>query len=140
MGLTPHTPRGKLQCLTLMMKYNKKYKPLVRGFIMSKRSEFMENQIKKTIAIVGLGYVGLPLALLAERKGCEVVGIDTDIGKVKLLNDRIAPFTDKEIVEQLKKLFLEATTNFTNNKKCFRYRHLRADSGLRKPYVEFGTG
>ena len=28
---------------------------------------------KKTIAIVGLGYVGLPLALLADKKGYKVM-------------------------------------------------------------------
>jgi UDP-N-acetyl-D-mannosaminuronate dehydrogenase len=29
----------------------------------------------KNIAIIGLGYVGLPLALLADRKGYTVTGI-----------------------------------------------------------------
>ena len=38
------------------------------------------------IAIVGLGYVGLPLALAFAEKGVEVVGIDTDPSKVILLN------------------------------------------------------
>lgn len=43
----------------------------------------MKNQIKKTIAVVGLGYVGLPLALLAERKGFAVHGIDIDTKKIE---------------------------------------------------------
>lgn len=34
------------------------------------------------VAVVGLGYVGLPLALLCERKGFEVFGIDNDKQKV----------------------------------------------------------
>ena len=36
-------------------------------------SVLMENQGNKTIAVIGLGYVGLPLALLAERKGYKVI-------------------------------------------------------------------
>jgi UDP-N-acetyl-D-glucosamine dehydrogenase len=38
------------------------------------------------IAIVGLGYVGLPLSLAFAEKGVEVLGIDTDPSKVTLLN------------------------------------------------------
>lgn len=51
---------------------------------------------KNKIAIIGLGYVGLPLALLAERKGYSVIGIDTSHDKVELLNKRISPFIDQE--------------------------------------------
>jgi UDP-N-acetyl-D-glucosamine dehydrogenase len=38
------------------------------------------------IAIVGLGYVGLPLALTFARRGCFVVGIDVDPEKTAKLN------------------------------------------------------
>ncbi|WP_339204056.1 nucleotide sugar dehydrogenase [Paenibacillus sp. FSL K6-3182] len=38
---------------------------------------------QRTVAIVGLGYVGLPLALLFVRKGFNVVGIDLDRRKVE---------------------------------------------------------
>lgn len=38
------------------------------------------------IAIVGLGYVGLPLSLAFAENGVEVLGIDTDEKKVELLN------------------------------------------------------
>jgi len=38
------------------------------------------------IAIVGMGYVGLPLALQFGRAGCRVVGLDIDARKVELLN------------------------------------------------------
>ena len=45
---------------------------------------------KKTIAIVGLGYVGLPLALLANRRGYKVLGIDLDNEKIKqLIQDKV---------------------------------------------------
>jgi len=35
---------------------------------MPKQLEFMENQSNKTISVIGLGYVGILLALLVERK------------------------------------------------------------------------
>ncbi len=40
----------------------------------------------KTIAVVGLGYVGLPLALLADRKGYKVLGLDIDAKKISALH------------------------------------------------------
>jgi UDP-N-acetyl-D-glucosamine dehydrogenase len=39
-----------------------------------------------TIAIVGLGYVGLPLLLQFARNGATVIGIDVDLAKVNALN------------------------------------------------------
>jgi nucleoside-diphosphate-sugar epimerase len=38
------------------------------------------------IAIVGLGYVGLPLSLQFARSGVEVLGLDIDPAKVESLN------------------------------------------------------
>src|SRR6476619_849904 len=38
------------------------------------------------IGIVGLGYVGLPLALTFSEKGVTVLGFDVDSGKVEALN------------------------------------------------------
>jgi UDP-N-acetyl-D-glucosamine dehydrogenase len=67
---------------------------------------------KKTLAVVGLGYVGLPMALLAEKKGYQVVGIDIDEEKVKKINEREAPFSDDKIGKDLKNSKLAATTDF----------------------------
>src|SRR4029434_4116966 len=39
------------------------------------------------IAVVGLGYVGLPLSLQFARSCVSVLGIDVDPGKVELLNN-----------------------------------------------------
>ncbi len=41
---------------------------------------------KATIGIVGLGYVGLPLALCFNEKGFNVIGLDIDATKAKKLN------------------------------------------------------
>src|SRR5882672_8485864 len=38
------------------------------------------------IAIVGLGYVGLPLSLQFARSGVSVLGLDIDSAKVELIN------------------------------------------------------
>ncbi len=38
------------------------------------------------VAVVGLGYVGLPLAVAFAEKGFSVVGIDVDGSKVDALN------------------------------------------------------
>ena len=43
---------------------------------------------KTKIGVIGLGYVGLPLAILFAKKGFKVFGFDTDVKKIKLLNFR----------------------------------------------------
>lgn len=40
----------------------------------------------KKIAIIGQGYVGLPLGMRFAEAGCQVLGIDLDAGKVDMLN------------------------------------------------------
>jgi len=54
----------------------------------------------KSIAVVGLGYVGLPIALLASKKGFKVFGIDNDSKKLKSLSNEksyLGDVTDEEI-------------------------------------------
>lgn len=48
----------------------------------------LQEKIKKqkaTIAIIGLGYVGLPLSFAFLQKGFKVIGLDTDLKKVQVL-------------------------------------------------------
>ena len=71
---------------------------------------------KQKISIIGLGYVGLPLALIADKKGYHVTGIDLDEKKVAMINDRISPFADKSITKQIKKSSIRATTDFSKMK------------------------
>lgn len=65
---------------------------------------------KETVAVIGLGYVGLPLALLCARKGYEVIGIDRDNRKIDLLRSRTAPFLDKEVTRQLQNVTMQFDT------------------------------
>jgi len=46
---------------------------------------------KATIGVIGLGYVGLPLALAAHRAGFSVVGFDIDRHKVEHINNGGSP-------------------------------------------------
>lgn len=48
-------------------------------------SSYAEHRPVRAVAVVGLGYVGLPLALLFVGKGYAVIGIDVDAGKVDRL-------------------------------------------------------
>ena len=39
-----------------------------------------------TVGVIGLGYVGLPLAVAFAREGCEVVGVDVDSRKIEAID------------------------------------------------------
>ena len=58
----------------------------------------------KTVTIVGLGYVGLPLACLCAEKGHKVYGFDVDKSKVDSVNKRKSPIEDEVISSKLKNL------------------------------------
>lgn len=72
----------------------------------------------KRISIIGLGYVGLPLALLTAKKGYEVTGIVKNTEKAKLINNHKSPVNDNAIIEDLKNTTLKATTNYISIKKA----------------------
>lgn len=63
----------------------------------------------KRLCVVGLGYVGLPLALLAKSRGWDVVGFDVDEDKVKKITAGIAPFEDEYVQSELAKAPLAAS-------------------------------
>ncbi len=54
----------------------------------------MKLEERKTVAIIGQGYVGLPLAMAATEAGWSVVGIDTDKSKVLQINSGTSPVED----------------------------------------------
>lgn len=63
------------------------------------------------MAIVGLGYVGLPLAVLAAQKGWQVTGVDVSAEKVALINAGEAPVVDAKIAAALASRPIQATTD-----------------------------
>ena len=71
--------------------------------------------MNKRIAIIGQGYVGLPLAIEAAKSNYSVIGIDTDLDKVSKLNSSISPVEDvleSDIREQIITGKYAATDNF----------------------------
>ncbi len=67
--------------------------------------------MEKKVCVVGLGYVGLPLALLARSRGYQVVGLDVDAEKVAMIATGRAPFEDAYVAEELKKAPPPASTD-----------------------------
>jgi UDP-N-acetyl-D-glucosamine dehydrogenase len=73
------------------------------------------------ICIVGLGYVGLPLAIQFARSGADVTGLDVDRTKVDQVNcgrSYIKHIAAKTISEVLKAKRLSASTDFSHVKKA----------------------
>src|SRR6266508_1509267 len=71
---------------------------------------------KARVGILGLGYVGLPLAVVFAEAGFHVTGVDPDSRKVDSLNKGVSyiPDVKKESVEKLVKSgFLSATSDFS---------------------------
>ncbi|HTB83778.1 MAG TPA: nucleotide sugar dehydrogenase [Candidatus Sulfotelmatobacter sp.] len=74
-----------------------------------------------TIAIVGLGYVGLPLALQFARSGVQVIGLDVDAKKVSALNSGrsyIKHIAADEIKKFVRAKQFSATTDFAEIKNA----------------------
>ena len=63
---------------------------------------------KITVAVIGLGYVGLPLCMRLIAKGINVLGIDTDSDKINLL---------KKGKSHIKKLKINKLSYFKKNPK-----------------------
>jgi UDP-N-acetyl-D-glucosamine dehydrogenase len=71
------------------------------------------------IGVIGLGYVGLPLAMEFVKAGYNVAGIDIDENKIKSLNNGenyINDVNDKNLKNAVKKSLLKGTTDFSTVK------------------------
>jgi UDP-N-acetyl-D-glucosamine dehydrogenase len=72
--------------------------------------------VQTTIAIVGLGYVGLPLSLQFARSGVAVLGLDIDAAKIKALNagrSYIQHIPAEVIAEHVRSGAFRASTDFS---------------------------
>jgi UDP-N-acetyl-D-glucosamine dehydrogenase len=73
------------------------------------------------IAVIGLGYVGLPLALQFAKNGCMVLGLDIDQSKVDSINNStsyIHHISDAAIHEQVVGKRFSADTDFSRVSEC----------------------
>jgi len=74
-----------------------------------------------TFGVIGLGYVGLPLAIEAARSGIKILGFDVKEEVTKGINDgltHIQDLTHEEIEEQVQAGRLEATTDMGRLAEC----------------------
>lgn len=72
-----------------------------------------EKQI--TVGVVGLGYVGLPLAVEKAKAGFRTIGFDVQLEKVNLVNEGhnyIGDVVDEDLSRLVEKGILRATTDF----------------------------
>ena len=54
----------------------------------------MSDKSNDTVAIIGQGYVGLPLAMTLVKANWQVIGFDLDQDKISLLNSGLSPIED----------------------------------------------
>lgn len=75
----------------------------------------MPNRELDSIAIIGQGYVGLPLAMSAVNAGWKVFGIDLDEGKIENLRKGVSPvedIPDSQVQLALHQELYEPSTDF----------------------------
>ena len=74
-----------------------------------------------TVGVIGLGYVGLPLAVEKAKAGFNVVGFDIQKKKVEWVNqgkNYIGDVVDEDLKELVKKGKLRATTDYDEIASC----------------------
>ncbi|KAF0238178.1 MAG: nucleotide sugar [Prolixibacteraceae bacterium] len=79
------------------------------------------NTNAEVVGIIGLGYVGLPLAVNFAEAGIKVIGFDKSEVKVTKINsgeNYIKDIRDAVLREVVDRVKLEATTDFTRMKEC----------------------
>jgi UDP-N-acetyl-D-glucosamine dehydrogenase len=85
---------------------------------MTTKSTLIKKLQNKTaeIAILGLGYVGLPLAVVFGEAGFKVTGVDPDVRKIEALNKGVSYIPDiksETVAALVKSGHLKATTDFS---------------------------
>ncbi len=70
----------------------------------------------KKVCVVGLGYVGLPLAAVCASKGYEVTGFDTDEKKLEKIKAGKSPFREEFLEELLPKVKIKAAHDINDIK------------------------
>jgi UDP-N-acetyl-D-glucosamine dehydrogenase len=89
---------------------------------MSNNNTIKENLLKKineksaVVAVIGLGYVGLPLAVEKAKAGYRTIGFDIQKQKVDMVNqgqNYIGDVVDSELKDLVDKGLLSATTDFS---------------------------
>jgi len=91
---------------------------------MSSKLQAMIQNHSARMAVIGLGYVGLPVAALFAKRGFLVTGLDVKPERVELINRGISPIEGKEpglsklIADVVGKGNLHATLDYADIKDC----------------------
>ena len=83
------------------------------SFVLPDIIRHMENSHNNTLAVIGQGYVGLPLAITAVNAGWNVLGVDIFESKVAQINSGSSPvedISDDQLQLAIKSGSYEATT------------------------------
>ena len=74
-----------------------------------------------TVGIIGLGYVGYPLALVFAEAGVEVIGFDVDQSKIESIENKksyIIQYEDSRLERVVSDELFTATDDFSKVEKC----------------------
>ena len=82
------------------------------------------NERMAKVAVIGLGYVGLPVAAVIAEAGFNVLGVEINTERVNLINQGISPIEGNEpgleplLADVISKKKLIATTDYSQLKDC----------------------
>lgn len=84
---------------------------------MAQRARSQRKDGKITVSVVGIGRVGLPLALFLSQKGFRVYGLDVDQEKINVISKKTMPFMEEgaqELLERYVNKSFIASSDFSN--------------------------
>ena len=89
---------------------------------MNKKNMHPKTLKERSIAVIGLGKAGLPLAAVIANSGSTVIGIDVDKKRCDKINNGINPIPEEEGLDALVKNYggkrLVASTRYQDAEKC----------------------
>jgi UDP-N-acetyl-D-glucosamine dehydrogenase len=90
----------------------------VRWMIMAIKEDLLKKINDKTavVAVVGLGYVGLPLAVEKAKAGYKTIGFDIQENKIEMVNrgvNYIGDILENELTDLVSRGFLKATSDYS---------------------------
>jgi nucleotide sugar dehydrogenase len=81
----------------------------------------MIKDTKPKVCVIGLGYVGLPLAAVCASKGYQTYGFDNDLKKIELIKKGISPFKEEFLEKLLPNVKIEVFSNANLMRNCDIY-------------------
>src|SRR2546428_511150 len=92
--------------------------------LMRRNDELIQSKInsrKAKVCVVGLGYVGVPLAVASAKAGFDVIGVDVDESKVASINKGVShvedPYSEKLLPDLVRKGKIRATIRLVEGAK-----------------------